>query len=241
MISDELTRSSVTKRRAHGSIREQNVQVAAGVVGAAPMPEGVAYQLSVNARGRLTNEEEFGDIIVKTGDKGEMTRLRDVARIELAAGSYSLRSQLNNKPAVGIGIFQAPGSNALELSDQVRATMEQVKRNMPEGVDYTVVYDPTRFVRESISEVVKTLFEATLLVVIVVVVFLQTWRASIIPLVAVPARRRASPRAPPLRGRASSAAVPRSSHRRGRASTRAAAEPTPRPAGERVLAGGPAT
>ncbi len=169
-----------------GSIREQNVQVAAGVVGAAPMPEGVAYQLSVNARGRLTNEEEFGDIIVKTGDKGEMTRLRDVARIELAAGSYSLRSQLNNKPAVGIGIFQAPGSNALELSDQVRATMEQVKRNMPEGVDYTVVYDPTRFVRESINEVVKTLFEATLLVVIVVVVFLQTWRASIIPLVAVP-------------------------------------------------------
>ncbi len=169
-----------------GAIREQNVQVAAGVVGASPMPDQVAYQLSVNARGRLANEEEFGQIIVKTGTNGELTRLRDVARIELGAGTYSLRSLLNNKPAVGIGIFQAPGSNALQLSDEVRKTMEEIKATMPEGVTYSVVYDPTRFVRESINEVIKTLFEATLLVVIVVVVFLQTWRASIIPLVAVP-------------------------------------------------------
>ena len=169
-----------------GAIREQNVQVAAGVVGASPMPEKIAYQLSVNARGRLANEEEFGQIIVKTGQGGELTRLKDVSRIEMGAGSYSLRSLLNNKPAVGIGIFQAPGSNALQVSDEVRSTMKEIKATMPEGVDYSVVYDPTRFVRASISEVVKTLFEATLLVVIVVVVFLQTWRASIIPLVAVP-------------------------------------------------------
>jgi hydrophobe/amphiphile efflux-1 (HAE1) family protein len=168
------------------AIREQNVQVAAGVVGAPPMPVPVDYQLSINARGRLANEEEFGDIILKTGANGEMTRLRDVARLELAAGDYALRSLLDGKEAVGIGIFQAPGSNALQLSSTVRATMEELKKNFPEGLEYRIVYDPTINVRDGIREVVKTLFEAILLVVLVVVLFLQTWRASIIPLVAVP-------------------------------------------------------
>src|SRR5215216_2404092 len=168
------------------AIREQNVQVAAGVVGAPPMPVPVDYQLSVNARGRLIDEKEFGDIILKTGADGEITRLRDVARLELAAGDYALRSMLDSKEAVGIGIFQAPGSNALQLSSTVRATMEELKKNFPEGVEYRIVYDPTINVRDGIREVVKTLFEAILLVVLVVVLFLQTWRASIIPLVAVP-------------------------------------------------------
>jgi hydrophobe/amphiphile efflux-1 (HAE1) family protein len=168
------------------AIREQNVQVAAGVVGAPPMPVPVDYQLTINARGRLTNEEEFGDIILKTGTNGEITRLRDVARLELGAGDYALRSLLDGKEAVGIGIFQAPGSNALQLSSTVRATMEQLKQNFPQGVEYRIVYDPTINVRDGIREVIKTLFEAILLVVLVVVLFLQTWRASIIPLVAVP-------------------------------------------------------
>jgi len=168
------------------AIREQNVQVAAGVVGAPPMPVPVDYQLSVNARGRLLDEKEFGDIILKTGADGEITRLRDVARLELAAGDYALRSMLDNKEAVGIGIFQAPGSNALQLSSTVRKTMEELKKNFPEGLEYRIVYDPTINVRDGIREVVKTLFEAIMLVVIVVVLFLQTWRASIIPLVAVP-------------------------------------------------------
>jgi hydrophobe/amphiphile efflux-1 (HAE1) family protein len=168
------------------AIREQNVQVAAGVVGAPPMPVPVDYQLSINARGRLANEEEFGDIILKTGEHGEITRLRDVARLELAAGDYALRSMLDGKEAVGIGIFQAPGSNALQLSSTVRATMNELKKNFPQGVDYRIVYDPTINVRDGIREVVKTLFEAILLVVLVVVLFLQTWRASVIPLVAVP-------------------------------------------------------
>jgi multidrug efflux pump len=168
------------------AIREQNVQVAAGVVGAPPMPVPVDYQLSVNARGRLVDEKEFGDIILKTGANGEITRLRDVSRIELDAGDYALRSLLNNQDAVGIGIFQAPGSNALQLSSTVRQTMEQLKKNFPQGVEYRIVYDPTVNVRDGIHEVVKTLFEAILLVVLVVVLFLQTWRASIIPLVAVP-------------------------------------------------------
>jgi multidrug efflux pump len=169
-----------------GAIREQNLQVAAGVVGAQPMTTDVAYQLTVNARGRLLDEKEFGDIIVKAGAGGEITRLRDVARMELGAGSYALRSLLNNKPAVAIPIFQAPGSNALQLSTSVRETMERLKLGFPQGVEYEIVYDPTQFVRESIREVVVTLLEAVILVVITVVLFLQTWRASIIPLAAVP-------------------------------------------------------
>ncbi|HET6764511.1 MAG TPA: efflux RND transporter permease subunit [Longimicrobiaceae bacterium] len=168
------------------AIRGQNLQVAAGVVGAQPMPVPSAYQLTVNARGRLVDEAEFGAIVVKTGAQGQITRLRDVARIELGAGDFGLRSLLDNKNAVALPIFQAPGSNALALSTSVRKTMAELKTRFPEGVDYSIVYDPTVFVRESIREVVKTLFEAVLLVVIVVVLFLQTWRASIIPLAAVP-------------------------------------------------------
>jgi multidrug efflux pump len=168
------------------AIREQNVQVAAGVIGGPPMRTPVDYQLSVNAHGRLLDEQEFGDIIIKAGANGELTRLRDVARIELAGGDYALRSQLNNKDAVAIPIFQAPGSNALQLSTNVRKTMEELKQNFPKGVEYRIVYDPTINVRDSIREVVKTLFIAILLVAITVVLFLQTWRASVIPLVAVP-------------------------------------------------------
>ncbi len=167
-------------------IRSQNVQAAAGIIGASPTLPGIDLQLPVNAQGRLQNEEEFGNIIVKTGENGEVTRLRDVARIELGAAEYALRSLLNNDSAVAIPIFQAPGSNAIEISDNVRATMAELKENMPEGVDYSIVYDPTQFVRASIDAVIHTLVEAVILVVIVVIVFLQTWRASIIPLLAVP-------------------------------------------------------
>ena len=168
------------------AIREQNVQAAAGVVGASPGLQGIDVQLSVNAQGRLQNEEEFGDIIVKTGADGAITRLRDVARIELGAADYSLRSLLDNKEAVAVPIFAAPGSNAIAISNGVRATMEDIKKAMPEGVTYEIVYDPTQFVRASIESVVHTLIEAIALVVLVVILFLQTWRASIIPLLAVP-------------------------------------------------------
>jgi multidrug efflux pump len=168
------------------AIRGQNVQAAAGVVGASPGLPGVDMQLSINAQGRLQNEEEFGDIIVKTGSDGAVTRLRDIARLELGASDYSLRSLLNNKPAVGMGVFQAPGSNSLEISDAVRQTMDELAKNMPEGVEYRIAYDPTQFVRASIASVITTLLEAVALVVLVVILFLQTWRASIIPLLAVP-------------------------------------------------------
>ncbi|MDL9998218.1 efflux RND transporter permease subunit [Variovorax sp. J22P240] len=168
------------------AIREQNVQAAAGVVGASPGLQGVDMQISINAQGRLQTEEEFGDIIVKTGGDGAVTRLRDVARLELGASSYALRSLLDNKDAVAVPIFAAPGSNAIQISNDVRATMAELKKNMPDGVDYSIVYDPTQFVRASIESVVHTLLEAIALVVLVVILFLQTWRASIIPLLAVP-------------------------------------------------------
>ncbi len=168
------------------AIRQQNVQAAAGVIGASPSVSGIDLQLSVNAQGRLQSPEEFGRIIVKSGANGAITRLHDVARIELGAADYSLRSLLDNKAAVAIPVFQAPGSNAIEISDQVQATMDELQLAMPEGVRYDIVYDTTQFVRASIEKVVDTLLEAVALVVLVVILFLQTWRASIIPLLAVP-------------------------------------------------------
>ena len=168
------------------AIRGQNIQAAAGVVGASPGLEGVNLQLSINAQGRLENEEEFGNIVVKAGADGAVTRLKDLGRIELGAAEYALRSLLDNKSAVAVPVFQAPGSNAIEISDHVRATMAEIKKNMPEGVDYEIVYDPTQFVRASIESVIHTLLEAVALVVLVVILFLQTWRASVIPLLAVP-------------------------------------------------------
>ncbi len=184
----KLAARNLTAPDVVAAIREQNVQVAAGVVGASPTKDA-QFQLSVNTLGRLSTEEQFGDIIVKAGgldDPGAVTRLRDVARIEMGASEYALRSLLDNKPAVAIPLFAAPGANALQLSTDVRATMEELKKDFPDGVDYSIVYDPTQFVRSSIHAVVETLLEAVALVVLVVIVFLQTWRASIIPLIAVP-------------------------------------------------------
>ncbi len=168
------------------AIRGQNIQAAAGVVGASPGAAGVDMQLSIIAQGRLQSEEEFGDIIVKTGTDGAVTRLRDIGRLEMGAADYTLRSLLNNEAAVGMGVFQAPGSNALEISSNIRKTMDALTKNMPEGVEYRIAYDPTQFVRASIASVIQTLLEAIALVVLVVILFLQTWRASIIPLLAVP-------------------------------------------------------
>ena len=168
------------------AIREQNVQVAAGVIGGAPMTSPVDVQLPINAKGRLESPEEFGDIIIRAGEKGRITRLKDVARVNLEASEFGLKSMLDNQPAVAIPIFQAPGANAIAISDSVRSVMADLKQRFPEGIDFQVVYDPTVFVKESIQAVVKTLLEALALVVLVVVVFLQTWRASLIPLLAVP-------------------------------------------------------
>jgi multidrug efflux pump len=183
---NKLAARNLSASDAVNAIREQNIQIAAGIIGAQPMPKEIPFELPVNVQGRLKSVEEFEDIVIKADAKGAITRLKDVARVELGASSYALRSLLDNKPAVGIGIFQSPGSNALALADAVRETMETLKKDFPEGIEYSIVYDPTRFVNESIDAVIVTLFEAILLVVLVVIVFLQTWRASIIPLLAVP-------------------------------------------------------
>ncbi|MCY7296628.1 efflux RND transporter permease subunit [Alteromonas sp. a30] len=167
------------------AIREQNQQAAAGSLGAQPSGDN-DFQLLINVKGRLTSEEEFGNIIIKVSEQGQITRLKEVADIKLGSESYTLRSLLNNQQAVAIPVFQSPGSNAIQISDDVRAKMKELSQYFPQGLDYSIVYDPTVFVRGSIKAVVKTLFEAILLVVIVVVLFLQTWRASIIPLAAVP-------------------------------------------------------
>src|SRR5688572_2186434 len=180
MAARDLTTGDIVS-----SIREQNVQVAAGQIGAPPAV-GSEFQLALNAQGRLQSEEEFGDVVVKTGDNGEVVRLRDIARLELGAATYAVQSMLGNENAVAIPVYQSPGSNALELSNKVRADMETLKESFPAGMDYEIVYDPTQFVRQSIDAVVHTLLEAVALVVLVVILFLQTWRASVIPLVAVP-------------------------------------------------------
>jgi len=182
---DKAAARGLTAGDVVNAIREQNIQVAAGTIGQQPV-EDAAFELTVNAKGRLITEEEFEAIIVKTGPHGEKLRLRDIARAEMGSGEYALRSLINNKKAVGLGVFQLPGSNALAVSQAVRDRMVELKAKMPEGVDYAIAYDPTVFVRKSIDAVIHTLIEAILLVVLVVVVFLQTWRASIIPLAAVP-------------------------------------------------------
>jgi hydrophobe/amphiphile efflux-1 (HAE1) family protein len=169
------------------AIQEQNVQVAAGVIGAEPLPSGTTdFQLTINAQGRLTDPKEFAEIIVKTGSDGRITRVKDIARIELGAADYGTSAYLNGRSAVAIPIFQLPGSNAIDTANAVRAKMQELKNSFPPGLEYAIPYDTTIFVRESVRDVVKTLFEAVLLVVLVVLVFLQTWRATIIPLLAIP-------------------------------------------------------
>ncbi|MHB1206616.1 MAG: efflux RND transporter permease subunit, partial [Rhodospirillaceae bacterium] len=181
----KVAERNMTADEVVGAIRRQNVQVAAGVIGGPPYKDGVELQLPINTQGRLTDADQFADII-KRDTSGVVTRLKDVARVEVDASQYGLRSLLNNDQAVAIPIFQAPGSNAIEISNQVRAAMVELKKSFPEGLDYSIVYDPTVFVRGSIEAVVHTLLEAVALVVLVVILFLQTWRASVIPLLAVP-------------------------------------------------------
>ena len=168
------------------AIRQENVQAAAGIVGGSPSPDRIDLQLSVNAQGRLQTEEEFGDIIVKSEQAARSPACATSRASSSAPRSTRCARCSTTSRRSPSAIFAAPGSNALQISDNVRRTMAEIKKTMPEGVDYEIVYDPTQFVRASIKAVVRTLLEATALVVLVVILFLQTWRASIIPLVAVP-------------------------------------------------------
>ncbi|KJY98086.1 efflux RND transporter permease subunit [Pseudoalteromonas ruthenica] len=181
-----LAERQLTAMDVVAALREQNQQVAAGSLGAQPSPTSSQFQVLLNVKGRLSSVDEFEQVVVRVDDNGAITRLADVARIELGQDNYALRAMLDGQPALAIPIFQRPGSNAIELSDNVRATMARLSQDFPAGVKYDIAYDPTVFVRGSIDAVIKTLLEAILLVVVVVILFLQTWRASIIPLIAVP-------------------------------------------------------
>lgn len=182
----KLASRNITADDVVEAIREQNVQVAAGQIGQPPIGNGLSFQYIVNAQGRLTEAAQFGDIVIKAGAGGQVTHVRDVARVELAALDYTMNSKLDGRPTASVAIFQLPGSNSIKTSDEVHKAMEKLKEHFPPGLDYKIVFDTTGFTRESIRAVLHTLGEAMLLVVLVVVLFLQTWRASIIPLLAVP-------------------------------------------------------
>src|SRR5262245_41967234 len=183
---DKLTAYGMTASDVVQSLREQNVQVSGGSIGAPPTPGNNAFEYTVTTQGRFEDPRQFRYVIVKSTPEGRLIELQDVARIELGAREYVTNSYLSGKPAVALGIFQRPGTNALASADEIMQTMERLKADFPPGLAYQIVYNPTEFISESISEVYKTIFEAALLVVIVVIVFLQSWRTAIVPIVAIP-------------------------------------------------------
>jgi len=183
---DKVAAVNMTASEVIAAVREQNVQVAGGILGQQPLPDPIAFETTITLQGRLSDPEEFAEIVVKATPEGRIVRLKDVARVELGAQDYSTNSYLDGKPAVALAIFQRPGSNALATADELLATMEELSADFPEGLAYRVVYNPTEFIGQSIEELIKTIFEAVALVVLVMILFLQSWRASIIPIVAIP-------------------------------------------------------
>ena len=184
---DKLAARSLTAGDVVNAIREQNVQVAAGIIGGPPLPPGTSqFQYTMNVEGRLTKPEQFAELIVNVGNDGRITRLKDIGRAELAAADYSTAMTFNGRPAVAMAIFQLPGTNAIETAKAIYKKMDQLKKRFPQGVDYNIPYDTTRFVNDSIKDVVVTLFESVGLVALVVLVFLQSWRTSLVPLAAIP-------------------------------------------------------
>jgi len=182
----QMATRNITTQDVLRTIEQQNTQVAAGQIGQQPTTPGQMFQYTMTTLGRLTSEQQFGDMVLRSDEQGRMIRLRDVARIELGAMSYDQVCTLDTKPSIALSVYQLPGSNALETAAEVRAKMEDLKSRFPEGVDYAIVYDTTPFIRESVKEVFVSLRDAVILVAIVVLVFLQGWRPAIIPLVAVP-------------------------------------------------------
>ncbi|WP_299777480.1 efflux RND transporter permease subunit [uncultured Roseobacter sp.] len=183
---DKLASLGLTAGDVVDALREQNVQVSGGSLGAPPNASDSAFQVAITTQGRLQTPREFGRVIVRASEEGRVVRVRDVARVEIGARSYITNSYLNNKPAVALGIFQRPGSNALASADEIISVMEELSEDFPAGLEYQVVYNPTEFIAASVNAVYKTIFEAVLLVVIVIIVFLQNWRTALIPLLAIP-------------------------------------------------------
>ena len=183
---EKLAVRNLTAGDAMDALRGQNVQVAAGVINQPPVPRPGAFQLNVETQGRLTSPEDFGNMIVKSEGGGRVVRVRDIARVELGAADYNRNGYLDERVAIPMGIFQRPGSNALKTAAEVEAAMAQLSKSFPNGLRYDIVYNPTVFISDSIEAVIETMLEAVVLVVLVIVIFLQTWRASLIPIVAIP-------------------------------------------------------
>jgi multidrug efflux pump len=184
---DKLAVRSMTAGDVVNAVKEQNVQVAAGIVGGPPLPkQSAAFQYTLNVQGRLTDPSQFGDIVVKVGADGRITRLKDIARVELGAADYSTTVNYNGHPAVGLAVFQLPGTNAINTANVIYAKMAELKKRFPPGIDYAIAHDTTPFVRESIKDLIRTLLIAVSLVALVVLVFLQSWRASLVPILAIP-------------------------------------------------------
>ena len=183
---EKLAARDLTAGDVVAALRAQNVQVAAGVINQPPVPRPGAFQLNVETQGRLTTPEAFGNIIVKSDDQGRVVRVSDIARVELGAADYNRNGYLDERVATPMGIFQRPGSNALAAAALVQQAMADLSKSFPAGLRYDIVYNPTVFISESVDAVIKTMFEAVVLVVVVIILFLQTWRASIVPIVAIP-------------------------------------------------------
>ncbi|HEY8276769.1 MAG TPA: multidrug efflux RND transporter permease subunit [Methyloceanibacter sp.] len=183
---EKLALRNLTASDVVNALRGQNVQVAAGVINQPPVPQPGAFQLNVETQGRLADPEAFGNIIIKSDAEGRVTRIRDVARVELGAADYNRSGYLDERVAIPLGIFQRPGSNALATAGQVQAAMAELSKSFPKGLQYDIVYNPTVFISQSVKAVIQTMLEAVVLVVVVIILFLQTWRASIIPIVAIP-------------------------------------------------------
>ncbi len=182
----KLKARNLTTQDIVSAIREQNVQVAAGRIGEPPAPDNTAFQLVINTQGRLRDQNEFEDLIVKTSEGGRLTRVRDIARVELGAKDYNRLSTFKGQPCTTLSIYQLPGANALQVAEQVQQTMERLNERFPEGMQYDIPFDTTRFVTASVTEVYKTLFIAVVLVIVVIYIFLQDWRATIVPCAAIP-------------------------------------------------------
>ncbi len=183
---DKLASRQMTATDVINALKEQNVQVAAGQIGQPPVPKGIDFQYTMSTLGRLTDPDQFRQIILKRSEDGRITFLRDVATVELGAKAQDQTCTLDGRSSAGLAIFQLPGSNALATADRIRAKMDELKKRFPPGIDYAIVYDTTPFTRESIKTVIHTLFEAFILVALVVMIFLQNWRTTLIPLIAVP-------------------------------------------------------
>ncbi len=182
----KMTFRNLTSSDVVSAIEQQNIQVAAGQLGQPPVATGQAFQFTITTLGRLSDSDQFADMILKTDNQGGVVRLRDVGRVELGAQGYDQACTLDGRPTVALSVYQRPGSNALETAELVSQKMEELKERFPEGVDYAIVYDTTPFITESVNEVFKTLRDAVILVAIVVLLFLQNWRSALIPLIAVP-------------------------------------------------------